>query len=132
MSSPFSVLLSMLSRCCYTFCMDCALCHAAAAPDSKEYAFEMATSTIRFGPGCTSEVGYDLANLGATNVMLVTDSNLLNLAPVKTAVKSLERAKVKFTVYSDVRVEPTDTSMKASPAAVQYPSPLVHDVTVSR
>ncbi len=80
----------------------------------------MATSTIRFGPGSTSEVGYDLANLGAKNVMLVTDANLATLAPVQTAVKSLQRAGVRFSVYTDVRVEPTDTSVKVRVACAHW------------
>ncbi|CAD0099488.1 unnamed protein product [Aureobasidium mustum] len=31
----------------------------------KEYAFEMAASSIRFGPGCTKEVGMDFKNMEA-------------------------------------------------------------------
>ncbi|KAG9557948.1 hypothetical protein KCU79_g9226, partial [Aureobasidium melanogenum] len=30
----------------------------------KEYAFEMAASSIRFGAGCTKEVGMDFKNMG--------------------------------------------------------------------
>jgi hypothetical protein len=92
-------------------------CFTATAADSKEYAFEMATSTIRFGPGSTAEVGFDLANLGVKNVMLVTDAHLATLSPVKTAMNSLTRAGVRYTLYSDVRVEPTDTSVKVLPPA---------------
>lgn len=38
----------------------------------KEYAFEMAASSIRFGPGCTKEVGMDFKNLGSERVMVVS------------------------------------------------------------
>src|SRR5690348_16759177 len=41
----------------------------------KEYAFEMAASSIRFGPGSTKEVGMDFKNMGAKRVCIVTDSN---------------------------------------------------------
>lgn len=41
-----------------------------------DYAFEMATSSIRFGPGCTAEVGADLKDLNVQNVCVVTDKNL--------------------------------------------------------
>jgi hydroxyacid-oxoacid transhydrogenase len=43
----------------------------------KEYAFEMAASSIRFGPGCTKEVGMDFRHLGAKKVLVVTDSTVL-------------------------------------------------------
>merc|ERR1712115_471268 len=40
----------------------------------KDYAFEMACSNIRYGPGVTQEVGMDMAGLGAKNVGVYTDS----------------------------------------------------------
>ncbi|KAJ2419839.1 Hydroxyacid-oxoacid transhydrogenase, mitochondrial, partial [Coemansia sp. RSA 2531] len=43
--------------------------HASAATPRPEYAFEMATSTIRVGKGVTREIGMDLANLKAKRVM---------------------------------------------------------------
>ena len=44
-----------------------------------EYAFEMGTSSIRFGPGVTREIGMDLSQLKARRVMVVTDPNLAGL-----------------------------------------------------
>ena len=53
-----------------------------------EYAFEMAASNIRFGPGVTREVGMDLAELKAQRVMVVTDPAMAKLAPVATVLES--------------------------------------------
>jgi len=75
-----------------------------------ETAFEMAASSIRFGPGVTREVGMDLADLGARNVLVVTDRILRNLSPVQTVLESLETNRIAATVYDRVRVEPTDES----------------------
>merc|ERR1711970_833904 len=80
--------------------------------DSKEYAFEMACSNIRYGPGVTSEVGMDMASLSAKKVGVYTDSTLVNLPPVKTVLESLTKHGVNFIVYDSVRVEPTDESFK--------------------
>ena len=77
---------------------------------SHEIAFEMAVSSIRFGPGVTREVGMDLADLGARNVLVLTDAVLRNLPPVQTVLESLEKNRIAATVYDRVRVEPTDES----------------------
>ncbi len=42
----------------------------------------------------------------------LVDSNLAALPPVLTAMQSLDRSNVKYDVYSKVRVEPTDESMR--------------------
>ena len=77
---------------------------------THDTAFEMAASSLRFGPGVTSEVGHDLVDLGAARVLVVTDPTLAQLAPVHNAIESLEAARIAFTVYDRVRVEPTDES----------------------
>ncbi len=79
---------------------------------NKEYAFEMATANIRFGPGVTREVGMDLGDLGARRVMVVTDANLAKLSPVATVLESLESEKIEFTLFDRVHVEPTDASFR--------------------
>ena len=76
----------------------------------NEIAFEMAASSIRFGPGVTREVGMDLADLGARKVLVITDPVLSDMAPVQTVLESLESAGVNFVLYDRVRVEPTDES----------------------
>jgi len=76
----------------------------------NEYAFEMATSAIRFGAGATREVGADLADLQSKNVLVVIDPNLRNLPPVVNALESLENNRVPFTVFDRVKVEPSDES----------------------
>ena len=77
----------------------------------KDFAFEMAASTVRYGTGVTSEVGMDLAALGARRVLVLTDSVLKALPPVQTVADSLERQKIPFVVYDLVRVEPSDQSV---------------------
>ncbi len=91
---------------------------------SNEIAFEMAASSIRFGPGVTREVGLDLADLGARKVLVITDPVLSDMAPVQTVLESLEGAGVNFVLYDRVRVEPTDESfLEAIAFAKQGPDP---------
>ncbi|KAK4580080.1 hypothetical protein LTR86_000282 [Recurvomyces mirabilis] len=78
----------------------------------KEYAFEMAASSIRFGPGCTKEVGMDVKNLGAKKVIVVTDETVRKLDAMKQTIEGLEREGVQYEIYSKVRVEPKDYSIR--------------------
>ncbi|XP_069107099.1 hydroxyacid-oxoacid transhydrogenase, mitochondrial-like isoform X1 [Argopecten irradians] len=80
----------------------------------KEYAFEMACSNIRYGPGVTQEVGMDCNNLGAKLVCVMTDKYLRPLPAVQVVLESLERHKVPYKLYDGCRVEPTDESFKAA------------------
>lgn len=78
----------------------------------KEYAFEMAASSIRFGPGCTKEVGMDFKNMGAKKVCVVTDVNVAKLDAMKQVVHALSQEGVDFTVYERTMVEPKDSSIR--------------------
>ncbi|XP_060553536.1 hydroxyacid-oxoacid transhydrogenase, mitochondrial-like isoform X3 [Ruditapes philippinarum] len=83
----------------------------SSSPDT-EYAIEMACSNIRYGAGSTREVGMDCKNMGAKNVMVVTDSRLSKMKPVQTVIESLSSQGVPFKLYDKVAVEPTDESFK--------------------
>lgn len=84
----------------------------SAAPPSKEYAFEMACSNIRYGNGVTKEVAMDFQNIGAKNVCIMTDANVSKISAFQIVLDSMHRHDVNYKVYDNVRVEPTDTSFK--------------------
>jgi hydroxyacid-oxoacid transhydrogenase len=77
---------------------------------AKDFAFEMAVSSVRFGVGVTREVGMDLADMGAKLVLVVTDPVVATLAPVRTVLESLDDNHVAYARYDRVRVEPSDES----------------------
>ena len=79
-----------------------------------ETAFTMDTSSIKFGPGSTREVGFEIARLGATRVALVTDPRMARLEPVAVVRESLRAEGVDFALFAEVEVEPTDASFKAA------------------
>merc|ERR1712070_547343 len=90
----------------------------------KEYAFEMAASSIRFGPGCTKEVGMDFKNLGAKKVMVVTDETVRKLDAMKQVQEGLDREGIPFEVFSKTRVEPKDYSIRE---AIDFAKPYAPD-----
>jgi hydroxyacid-oxoacid transhydrogenase len=77
---------------------------------NREIAFEMASSSVRFGAGVTREVGMDLADLGVRSALVITDPALRHMLPVETALDSLEAGGIAYTLYDRVRVEPSDES----------------------
>jgi hydroxyacid-oxoacid transhydrogenase len=79
---------------------------------NNETAFNMASSNIRYGPGASLEIGMDLADMGAKNVMVVTDPNLAKLDFVSAILGAIEEQSVGYTLFDQVRVEPTDASLK--------------------
>ncbi|MGH9396243.1 MAG: hydroxyacid-oxoacid transhydrogenase [Terriglobia bacterium] len=85
----------------------------------REYAFEMATSAIRFGAGVTREVGAELADLRKQHVLVFTDPNLRALPPVDTVLDSLETHKIRYSIFDRVRIEPTDESFREAASAAQ-------------
>ena len=85
----------------------------------NEYAFEMATTAIRFGFGVTREVGAELADLGRKHVLVFTDPHLRILPPATTVLESLQEERIRFSVFDRVRVEPSDRSFQDATAAAQ-------------
>lgn len=81
-----------------------------------DYAFEMAASNIRFGPGATAEVGMDAVNLGGRRVLVVTDRRIGKLPVVQQVViPALEKEKDAgnidaIEVYDNIVIEPKDYS----------------------
>jgi hydroxyacid-oxoacid transhydrogenase len=80
--------------------------------NATESIFTMDTSSIKFGPGATREVGEDMRSLGATRVMVVTDPQIARREPVAVALESLRAAGLDAVLFDRVRVEPTDTSFQ--------------------
>jgi hydroxyacid-oxoacid transhydrogenase len=77
-----------------------------------ESTFVMNTSNIKYGPGATREVGYDMQALGAKRVMVVADPHLVNDEPVVVAMQALRAADVQAVLFDQVCIEPTDASFK--------------------
>jgi hydroxyacid-oxoacid transhydrogenase len=82
-----------------------------------ETAFSMDTSSIKYGPGITREVGWDMEEHGCKRVMVVTDANLSNKAPVGVTLEALRKHGIDAVLFDQASVEPTDISFKE---AIQF------------
>jgi len=85
----------------------------------NETAFSMDTSSIKYGPGVTREVGFDLSVFGCRRVMVVTDPYLAESEPVAVTLASLRNEGIDPVLYDQTSVEPTDVSFKAAIAFAQ-------------
>jgi hydroxyacid-oxoacid transhydrogenase len=79
---------------------------------AQESVMRLDSVSIKYGSGATREVGYDMAELGAKRVMVVTDPNLAGKGSLKITLKALEDAGLEVALYSSTHIEPTDTSLK--------------------
>ncbi len=77
-----------------------------------ETAFSMDTSSIKYGPGVTREVGWDMEEQDARRVMVVTDPGLTASEAVATALESLRKHGIDAVLFDQASVEPTDISFK--------------------
>ena len=76
-----------------------------------ETAFTMDASRIKYGPGVTREVGYDMKVLGARRVMVVTDPHLADSEPVSVSLNALRKEGIDAVLFDQVHIEPTDVSL---------------------
>ena len=79
-----------------------------------ETAFTTESSSIKFGPGITREVGQDLKRFSLKRVLVFIDPNLVNSQIAATVLESIKMQNIEATVFSDIRIEPTDASFKVA------------------
>ncbi len=79
----------------------------------NETVFTMEMTPIKFGPGSTEEVAYDLKRLGVRHVLIITDRTLMKLGLPERVRALVEEASINAEIYDDVHVEPTDQSFEA-------------------
>src|SRR4051794_13155759 len=85
----------------------------------NETVFTMETTPLKFGPGATAEVAYDLQRLGVQRPLLITDHGLMQTGLPDRVCQILRDANLAADLYDDVHVEPTDASWEAIASYVQ-------------
>ncbi len=77
-----------------------------------ETAFTTESSSIKFGPGVTREVGQDLKRFGLKRVLVFIDPNLVESQTVAIVLESIKQQGIDLETFSNIRIEPTDVSFK--------------------
>jgi hydroxyacid-oxoacid transhydrogenase len=78
----------------------------------KETVLTMTSANIKYGFGATRELGHDMKEMGSRRVMVVTDEQVAQQEPVAVAMEALKREGIEGVLFKDVRVEPTDGSLR--------------------
>ncbi|KHL16330.1 alcohol dehydrogenase class IV [Mumia flava] len=81
------------------------------APANAESVFTYGSPRLKFGPGSSSELGFELASLGARRVLLVTDAGVAATGAPERIVKQVSDAGIETVTYASTHVEPTDASL---------------------
>ncbi len=87
--------------------------------DGGANAFTVEMPRVTFGRGALHEVGARALARGMRRAALFTDTVLADSSHVACALTSLRAAGIDAAMFSDVRIEPTDTSVLAAAAFLQ-------------
>lgn len=83
-----------------------------------ETVFTVEATPLKFGPGASAEAGWELARLGVTRAMVVSDPAVRSLGITEGIVKGLEAEGIDHEIFDAIRIEPTDESFaRAAEAA---------------
>lgn len=80
----------------------------------KDTVFTMRSTPYKFGVGVTDEIASDLQALGLRRVLVVTDPGVVATGLPAHVQELLQAAGLEHTLYDQVKVEPTDVSVKAA------------------
>ncbi|MDR7087802.1 alcohol dehydrogenase class IV [Aeromicrobium panaciterrae] len=83
----------------------------AFRPDQPETVFTYGAPGLKFGVGARHEIGFDLGQLGARRVLIVTDPGVAATGAPAEIAETLKAAGIESVVFDRSRVEPTDASM---------------------
>ncbi|HKH75665.1 MAG TPA: hydroxyacid-oxoacid transhydrogenase [Rubrobacteraceae bacterium] len=84
------------------------------AGNGHETIFTMEATPLKYGPGASEEVGWELKRLGMSRVMLVSDPGVV-AAGITPRIQELIQAEgIRVEVWDGARVEPTADSLQAA------------------
>src|SRR5260370_7010413 len=79
----------------------------------NETGFTVERTPIKFGPGATDEVVYDLKRLGVKHTLIITDRGIMRLGLPERVRTLIQEAGISADIFDEVHVEPTDQSFEA-------------------
>jgi hydroxyacid-oxoacid transhydrogenase len=78
----------------------------------SESVFTYGCPNLKFGPGSSDEIGFDLAQLGARRVLVLTDPGVAATGSPQRVAESMRGFDIEAVLFDGVHVEPTDVSLQ--------------------
>jgi alcohol dehydrogenase class IV len=87
---------------------------ATNVPANPEAIFTYGAPQLKFGPGASDEIGYDLSQYGVRRVLVITDPGVAATGNPARIADQMTKFGIEAQVFDEVHVEPTDTSLAAA------------------
>ncbi|MCW2940010.1 MAG: iron-containing alcohol dehydrogenase [Actinomycetia bacterium] len=84
---------------------------------NPESVFTYGAPLLKFGPGASDEIGFDLAQYGVRRALIVTDLGVAATGGPQRVADRMRAYGIEAGVFDGVHIEPTDDSMRL---AVEY------------
>ena len=81
-------------------------------PATPESVFTYGAPALKFGPGASDEIGYDLAQYGVRRVLVLTDAGVSATGHPHRVADQMAGFGIEAVVFDGVHVEPTDASLE--------------------
>lgn len=81
------------------------------SPAHPETVFTYGAPQLKFGPGAADEIGHDLAAMGASRVLVVTDPGVAATGWPDRVADGIRGSGLEAVVQASAHVEPTDASL---------------------
>jgi hydroxyacid-oxoacid transhydrogenase len=82
----------------------------------NETVFTLEATPVKFGPGAAADAGWELARLGVTRALLVTDPGVAAAGHPERVRAAIEAAGIEVVVFVEARVEPALESLEHAAA----------------
>jgi hydroxyacid-oxoacid transhydrogenase len=87
---------------------------SALLPANLESVFTYGAPQLKFGSGSSDEIGFDLSQLGARRVLVITDAGVAATGAPERIADQMAQFGIEAQVFDGVHVEPTDVSLDAA------------------
>jgi hydroxyacid-oxoacid transhydrogenase len=77
----------------------------------SESVFTYGAPALKFGPGASDEIGFDLSQYGVRRVLVITDPGVAATGHPQRIAEQIAAYGITAEVYDGVHVEPTDASL---------------------
>jgi len=92
-------------------------------PDTPETVFTYGAPHLKYGPGASDEIGFDLSQYGVHRVLVVTDPGVAATGHPQRVADQMKQFDIEAHVFDGAHVEPSDESLERAIAYARSAGP---------